>query len=279
MLQQPQTQRIKSDQKLSTKLAGKTAIVTGAAQGIGAAIAQCFLNEGAQVLLIDRDQSALRKQMKTLLAASNKAGSGAKSLALDVTAPGAGSKALKACIKAFGQCDILVNNAGITHAASFLELKEEDFDRVLDTNLKSYFVFGQALAKHWVANKQAGVVVNMSSVNAILAIPDQIPYVVSKGAVNQLTKVMAIALAPYNIRVNAIGPGTIATELARKAVMSSEAGRQKIMARTPLKRLGEPSEVASVALFLACQDSSYMTGQTIYPDGGRLALNYTVAID
>jgi glucose 1-dehydrogenase len=279
LLQQSQTKRAKRDSNKAGKLGGKTAIVTGAAQGIGAAIAQCFLNEGAQVLLVDRDQSALRKQVKALQAVSNKTISNVKSLALDVTASGAGTKALKACIKAFGGCDILVNNAGITHAASFLELKEEDFDRVLDTNLKSYFVFGQALAKHWVAAKQAGVVVNMSSVNAILAIPDQIPYVVSKGAVNQLTKVMAIALAPYDIRVNAIGPGTIATELARKAVMSSEAGRQKIMARTPLKRLGEPSEVASVALFLACQDSSYMTGQTIYPDGGRLALNYTVAID
>jgi glucose 1-dehydrogenase len=279
LLQQSQTKRAKRDSNKSGKLAGKTAIVTGAAQGIGAAIAQCFLAEGAQVLLVDRDQSALRKQVKALLTISSKTVLSVKSLALDVTAAGAGTKALKACIKAFGGCDILVNNAGITHAASFLDLKEEDFDRVLDTNLKSYFVFGQALAKHWVAAKQAGVVVNMSSVNAILAIPDQIPYVVSKGAVNQLTKVMAIALAPYNIRVNAIGPGTIATELARKAVMSSEAGRQKIMARTPLKRLGEPSEVASVALFLACQDSSYMTGQTIYPDGGRLALNYTVAID
>jgi glucose 1-dehydrogenase len=263
----------------SSRLQGKVVIVTGAAQGIGAAIAETFMREGAQVLLVDRDPAALRKQIKAMLVANTLTSANTKSIALDVTTAGAGTKALKACLKAFGRCDILVNNAGITHAASFLELKEEDFDRVLNTNLRSYFVFGQALAKHWVGAGQTGVVINMSSVNAILAIPDQIPYVVSKGAVNQLTKVMAIALAPYNIRVNAIGPGTIATELARKAVMSSEAGRQKIMARTPLKRLGEPSEVASVALFLACDDSSYMTGQTIYPDGGRLALNYMVAID
>jgi glucose 1-dehydrogenase len=265
--------------KTTGRLVGKVAIVTGAAQGIGAAIAECFLSEGAQVLLVDRDQAALRKQLKSLQTTSAVASQNAKSTALDVTTAGSGTKALKACIKAFGRCDILINNAGITHAANFLDLKEEDFDRVMNTNLKSYFVFGQALAKHWVAASQAGVVVNMSSVNAILAIPDQVPYVISKGAVNQLTKVMAIALAPHNIRVNAIGPGTIATELARKAVMNSEAGRQKIMARTPLKRLGEPMEVATVALFLASEDSSYMTGQTIYPDGGRLALNYTVAID
>jgi glucose 1-dehydrogenase len=273
------TKRASTGQAGAARLSGKVVIVTGAAQGIGAAIAECFLREGARVLMVDKDQSGLRRHLKSLHSTFAQSSENAKSIALDVCAPGAANKALKACLKAFGQCDILVNNAGITHAASFLELKEEDFDRVLNTNLKSYFVFGQAVAKHWVASKQPGVVVNMSSVNAILAIPDQIPYVVSKGAVNQLTKVMAIALAPHNIRVNAIGPGTIATELARKAVMSSEAGRQKIMARTPLKRLGEPSEVASVALFLACDDSSYMTGQTIYPDGGRLALNYTVAIE
>jgi glucose 1-dehydrogenase len=283
MLNNPKLKRTMAPPQTSSRLKGKVAIVTGAAQGIGAAIAESFLREGARVLLVDQDQSGLRKRITAFRTEYGSANADAleniKGIALDVTSQGAATKALKACLKAFGACHILVNNAGITHAASFLDLQEEDFDRVLNTNLKSYFVFGQALARHWVGSGQAGVVINMSSVNAILAIPDQIPYVVSKGAVNQLTKVMAIALAPYDIRVNAIGPGTIATELARKAVMSSEAGRQKIMARTPLKRLGEPSEVASVALFLACDDSSYMTGQTIYPDGGRLALNYMVAID
>jgi glucose 1-dehydrogenase len=253
------------------RLADQVALITGGANGIGAAIATCFIAEGAKVFLVDRDKPGLARARANTV--------GLQSLALDVSTTGASAKALKACLKAFGQCDILVNNAGITHSASFLDLKEEDFDRVLSINLKSYFSFTQTLARHWVKQNRPGVVVNMSSVNAILAIPDQIPYVISKGAVNQLTKVSAIALAEHRIRVNAIGPGTIATELARKAVMSSEAGRRKIMARTPLKRLGEPSEVASVALFLASEDSSYMTGQTIYPDGGRLALNYTVAID
>jgi glucose 1-dehydrogenase len=253
------------------KLQGKTALITGAAQGIGAAIAQCFLEAGARVFCVDKDKSALKKLWPITSTQGH--------LGVDVTSSGASSKALKACLKQFGACDILVNNAGITHASSFLDLKEEDFDRVLATNLKSYFQFGQTMARYWVAGSQPGTVINMSSVNAILAIPDQIPYVISKGAVNQLTKVMAIGLADHHIRVNGIGPGTIGTELARKAVMNSEAGRQKIMARTPMKRLGEPNEVATVALFLASADSSYMTGQTIYPDGGRLALNYTVALD
>ena len=263
--------------KSAPRLQGKVAIVTGAAQGIGAAIARRFIEEGARVLLVDQSAAPLAQQIKALKVDFDPASMLA--CKQDVTAPDSALKALKACLKAFGQCDILVNNAGITHAADFLELKSEDFDRVLAVNLKSYFVFGQALARHWVAARQTGVVINMSSVNAVLAIPDQVPYVVSKGAVNQLTKVMAMALAPHDIRVNAIGPGTIATELARKAVMTSEAGRRKIFARTPMRRLGEPSEVASVALFLACDDSSYMTGQTIYPDGGRLALNYTMALD
>ena len=126
---------------------------------------------------------------------------------------------------------------------------------------------------------KTGCIINMSSVNAILAIPNQVPYVVSKGGIAQLTKVMALSLAPYGIRVNAIGPGTIATELAKNAVLSDDAARHRVLSRTPLRRLGEPEEVASIAAFLASSDASYLTGQTIYPDGGRLALNYTVAID
>jgi NAD(P)-dependent dehydrogenase (short-subunit alcohol dehydrogenase family) len=186
--------------------------------------------------------------------------------------------AVQAALAVFGRIDILVNNAGVVHAAEFLDLKEEDFDRVLAVNLKGYFLFGQAVARAMVAGKVAGSMINMSSVNAVLAIPNQVPYVVSKGGVNQLTKVMSLALAPHGIRVNGIGPGTIATELAKTAVLGSEEARKKILSRTPLGRLGEPEEIASIAAFLASEDASYMSGQTLYPDGGRLALNYTVAV-
>ncbi len=115
----------------------------------------------------------------------------------------------------------------------------------------------------------------MSSVNAVLAIPDQIPYVVSKGAMRQLTNVTALALAPHGIRVNAIGPGSIMTDMLR-AIMDDPAVEQRILSRTPLGRCGEPAEVAAIAAFLASDEASYLTGQTIYPDGGRLGLNYTV---
>jgi len=252
------------------RLAGKVALVTGGAKGIGAAIVQRFVKEGARVAFVDADEPAGRA-----LPASD----ATLFVPADVTQRGVAASAVAAAVDRFGRLDILVNNAGITHAAPFLELDEADFDRVLAVNLRSYFTMGQAAARQLARQATGGAIVNMSSVNAVLAIPDQVPYVVSKGAVNQLTRVMALSLAPHGIRVNAIGPGTIATELARRAVMASDEARRRLLSRTPMKRLGEPDEVASVAVFLASDDASYMTGQVVYPDGGRLALNYTVDVD
>jgi glucose 1-dehydrogenase len=122
-----------------------------------------------------------------------------------------------------------------------------------------------------------GAIVNMSSVNAVFAIANQVPYSISKGGINQLTKVMALALAPHGIRVNAIGPGSIATDMLGSVMDDAEA-RKRILSRTPLGRIGEPSEIASIAAFLVSDDASYITGQTIYADGGRLPLNYTVPV-
>ena len=255
------------------KLKDKVALVTGGAQGIGLACAKQFLAEGARVAIVDINAEQGTRALAelgaehTLFIAGDAADS---SLAAEV---------VRQTLARFGRIDILLNNAGITHAAEFLELDVADFDRVLAINLRSYFVFGQAVARHMVAAGIRGTIINMSSVNAILAIPNQVPYVISKGGVNQLTKVMSVSLAPHGIRVNAIGPGTIATELARKAVMGSPAAERTIMSRTPLGRLGEPAEVASVAVFLASDDASYLSGQTIYPDGGRLALNYLMPTD
>ena len=252
------------------RLQGKTALVTGGAKGIGAAIVQRFAAEGASVAFVDADEAAGR---------ALSGDTGTLFVPGDVTRRGLAAQAVAAAVERFGRLDILVNNAGITHAAPFLDLDEADFDRVLAVNLRSYFTMGQAAARQMAAQGAGGAIVNMSSVNAVLAIPDQVPYVVSKGAVNQLTRVMALSLAPHRIRVNAIGPGTIATELARKAVMASEEARRRLLSRTPMKRLGEPEEVASVAVFLASDDASYLTGQVVYPDGGRMALNYTVDVD
>ena len=255
------------------RMDGKVALVTGGAQGIGLACARRFAAEGARVVIVDLD-SARGAHAAAAIGADR-----CEFVQGDVAHAPTAARAVEAAVGRFGAVDVLVNNAGVTHAADFLALQEVDFDRVLGVNLKSYFLFGQAVARWMVAAGRPGAIVNMSSVNALLAIPNQVPYAVSKGGVNQLTRVMAVALAPHAIRVNAIGPGTIATELARKAVLGSPAAERTILSRTPLGRLGEPDEVAKVAVFLAGDDSSYLTGQTVYPDGGRLVLNYTMPVD
>ena len=251
------------------RLDQKVAIVTGATQGIGLACAQRLLKEGARVMLVD-----IKPEGKAVAASM---GEHARFCAADVSLKVDVDAMIAATLAAFGRIDILINNAGVTHAADFLDLSEDDFDRVLRINLKSMFLCSQAAARHMVTQR-SGCIINMSSVNAELAIPNQVPYVVSKGGINQLTKVMALNLAPHGIRVNGIGPGTILTELAKKAVLGSPEARHTILSRTPAGRCGEPEEIASVAAFLASEDASYMTGQTMYVDGGRLALNYTVPV-
>ena len=253
------------------RLHGRHALVTGAARGIGLAIAQRFAAEGAEVTLVDLPGDAGPAAAAAIPKAAFEAADVAKRDQVE--------RVVAATLARAGRIDILVNNAGVTHACEFLDLAEADFDRVLAVNLKSMFLFGQAVARSMVERGARGAIVNVSSVNAVLAIPNQVPYTVSKGAINQLTKVMAISLAPHGIRVNGIGPGTIGTDLARQAVLGDEGSRRSILSRTPLRRIGEPSEVAAAAAFLASDDASYFTGQTIYPDGGRLALNYTVGLD
>lgn len=249
------------------RLSNRTALITGSARGIGLAVAERLIADGARVMLSDIDAATL-KEAGGRLHCPTKVTDVAKSSEIH--------ELIGAAVAELGHVDILVNNAGVVHTADFLDLAEADFDRVLSINLKSAFIASQAVARHMVP-RGTGAIINMSSVNAILTIPNQIPYAISKGGLNQLTKVAAIALAPYGIRVNGIGPGTIKTKLA-KVVASDDAQERKMLSRTPLRRFGEPSEVASIAAFLASDDASYVTGQTIYPDGGRLALNYTVEV-
>jgi glucose 1-dehydrogenase len=255
-----------------TRLAGKVAIVTGAANGIGLACARRLAADGASVALGDISADLGEAAAKTL----REEGARAIFVQTDVTKRAALENLVAMTIAEFGGLDIMLNNAGVAKTAPVLEMSDETFDLVLSTNLRSAFIGTQLAARRMKKAGRGGVIINMSSVNALLAIPGLAAYACSKGAMNQLTKVAAIELAEYNIRVVAIGPGTIMTDLARQSVMGDDAGRRRILSRTPIGRAGEPEEVASVASFLASDDASYITGQTIYPDGGRLALNYTM---
>lgn len=255
-------------------LKGKSAIITGGAGGIGRAIAERFLRDGVRVIVADLDSS----KGEETAAALSKLGT-ARFIKADISNRLDVHNMLAAALEDFGDVDILVNSAGIIHKADFIDLREDDFDRVLRVNLKGPFLAAQGIARYMIEKVgnggSPGTIINMSSVQAIITMPDQTAYAASKGGIEQLTKAMALSLAPHGIRVNAIGPGSIATEMLTAAV-GDEGARDLLLSRTPLGRIGEPAEIASIAAFLASDDASYITGQTIYADGGRLALNYTV---
>ncbi len=247
-------------------LHGKVTIITGGAQGIGQACARRFAREGAHVVLADVADArgaALAKEL------------GAMYMHCDVGDKVDVDAMVQQTLAKHGRIDVLVNNAGIFKAAPFLDVTEDDFDAVIRVNLKGAFLVAQAVAREMVKTG-GGSVVNMSSVNAVMAIPSIASYNMSKGAINQLTRAMALALADQGVRVNAVAPGTIATELAAQAVLTSEEAKARILSRTPMKRLGEPEEIADVVAYLASDASSYLTGEIITADGGRMALNYTV---
>lgn len=257
-------------------LENKVAIVTGAARGIGFAIAKRFVMDGAKVVVADVDDEAGHAAVEDL----QKLGE-ATYIHCNVAERLDVRNLVAETLNAYGDINVLVNNAGIVVGADFLDLELEDFDKVLGVNLKGTFLCSQAVARHMVEKVndggEPGCIINMSSINAQLAIPNQVPYCVSKGGVSQLTKVAALSLAPYGIRVNAIGPGSIMTDMLA-SVNHDPAARNRILSRTPMLRVGEASEIAGVAAFLASSDSSYVTGQTIFADGGRLPLNYVMQV-
>jgi len=253
---------------VSFGLSGRVCVVTGGAQGIGEACARRFAREGAKNVIVDVDDArgqALATALDGLY------------VHCDVGDKSQVDAAVARTMQAHGRIDVLVNNAGIFKAADFLDVTEADFDAVLRVNLKGAFLMGQAVARQMAAAGK-GSIVNMSSVNGTLAIPNISSYNVSKGGINQLTRVMALALADKGIRVNAVAPGTIATELAAKAVLTSEDAKKRIMSRTPMKRLGEPWEIADTVAYLASDAASYITGEIVVVDGGRMTLNYTVPV-
>lgn len=251
----------------------KVTVITGAAQGIGLACGQRFVADGARVVLADINAD----KGEAAAEAIRSDGGDAIFVSCDVGDKSQVTALVETAVKRHGRLDVMIANAAVLHIADILDLEEEDYDRVLRTNLKGFFLSGQAAARQMVSQGGGGSIINMSSIQAVITLPNILTYSICKGGVNSLTTSMSLALADKGIRVNGIGPGSIATDMV-KQLMVDEAARKKIMSRTPLGRLGDPSEVAAVAAFLASDDASYITGETIYVDGGRLGLNYTVPV-
>jgi len=251
------------------RLRDKVAIVTGAARGIGLAVARRFVQEGAQVALADWLADEVRDAASTL-------GAAAHAVPTDVGDSAQVNRLVASTVERFGRLDCLVANAAVQAEIPFLDLTEAEFDRVIRVNLKGAFLCGQVAARHMVGTKTPGTIINMSSVNAVTTHPVLVHYAASKGGITMLTKGMAVSLAPHGIRVNAIGPGTVNTPI--NANFFSMPGMvDRFLMRTPLGRIAEADEIAQVAVFLASDESSYVTGTTIYADGGRLALNGVMA--
>ncbi len=251
------------------KLQGKVAIVTGATKGIGIGCAAEMVKEGAKVVLTGRSlelgeaaaEKISREPGDTLFVPCDVKDSTQVKHLVDTT------------VARFGRLDIMVSNAGTNGKAEFLEVTEEDWDRIIDTNLKGVFLCGQYAAKQMVKQGEGGVIINMSSVMAVLGLKNQVAYSASKGGINQLTKVMSLGLVDHGIRVNAIGPGPIMTELMLR-VAEDEEVMNAILRRTPAGRIGTCEEVGRVAVFLASDDASFIHGQTVYCDGGRMIQSF-----
>ncbi len=260
----------------------KVVIVTGAAKGIGFACARRFAEDGYSVVLADADEASGSQALDALEAYKDHV----RFIQCDVSDKLAVHNLIAEALSHFGRIDVLINNAGVAIKGGIIDLSIDDFDLVMGVNLRGAFLVAKSVVDYMVneienredrsrLTDRPYSIINMSSINDNVALADYLAYTASKGGLKQMTKSMALELAPYGIRVNAIGPGSIKTDMLG-SVASDEDAMAKIMSRTPLGRLGQPAEIANIAAFLASEDASYITGQTLYADGGRLALNYTM---
>ena len=254
---------------MGNRLAGKVAAITGGSQGIGMAIAQRFAEEGADVSFCYRSNKAGADEAVTNIA---KTGRKVTGFQYDVSSVNDGQKFIADTAAQFGKIDILVNNAGLERRADFWDATEADFDAVLNVNLKGLFFITQAFVKNRMAVKAGGKIINISSVHEELPFPHFASYCASKGGVKMLTRSLSIELAPLGININSIAPGAIETPI-NKNLLSDPAKLSALLENIPLKRLGTPDDVASMAVFLGSEESNYATGTTFFLDGG-LTWNY-----
>jgi glucose 1-dehydrogenase len=254
---------------MSNRLQSKIAAITGASQGIGLAIAQRFAQEGADISFCYRSNRAGADEA---VASIQKLGRRCAAFQYDVGNVLQGQKFITDTAAQFGKIDILVNNAGLERRADFWEVTEADYDAVLNVNLKGLFFITQAFVKNRMAMKSGGKIINISSVHEELPFPHFASYCASKGGVKMLTRNLSIELAPLGITINSIAPGAIETPI-NKNLLNDPAKLSGLLENIPLKRLGTPDDVASMALFLASQEANYATGTTFFLDGG-LTWNY-----
>jgi len=245
---------------------GKTIIVTGATSGIGRAAAEAFAREGAAVVVVGRKENVVAEVVRAVAAS----GGSAVPCAVDITADDAPSRIVSAAVDGFGGLDVLVNAAGIIAAAPLDATSDETWDRMMDVNLRAPFRLMRAAAPRLAERK--GTIVNVSSVNGLRSFPGVLAYNVSKAGLDQLTRCVALELAPLGVRVNAVNPGVTVTNLHRRSGMDESkyaAFLERSKETHPLGRPGQPEEVASLILFLASDRAGWMTGETIPIDGGR----------
>lgn len=249
----------------------KVVVVTGGARGIGLAYCTRFANDGYAVVIADRLDDDGERAAATL----SRDGGVACYVHCDVTKRSQVETTMDTAVSSYGRLDVCIANAGVLDEGHFLDLTEEAFDRVMEVNVKGVFLSGQTAARQMIACGNGGVIINIASTVAILVVEHEGFYPVSKAAVAQMTRVMAVSLADHGIRVVGIAPGATRTPMMAEQLADPVISRA-IEARTPLRRAADPSEIAGVAAFLASDDASYMTGQTLYVEGGRLVLSLTM---
>jgi glucose 1-dehydrogenase len=254
---------------VANRLASRVVAITGGDQGIGRAIAERLALEGADVALCYRSN---KKGADEVVAELQKMGRKAAAVQADVGKVADGQRFITEAVAQLGGVDILVNNAGLERRADFWDVTEQDYDLVLDVNLKGPFFVTQAFVRHRIQAKAGGKVINISSVHEELPFPHFTSYCASKGGVKMLTRNLSIELAPFGITINNIAPGAIETPINTK-LLNDPAKLSALLENIPLKRLGKPEDVASMAVFLASSESGYVTGTTFVVDGG-LTWNY-----
>jgi len=265
------TQTIR-EKVITNRLKGKMAIITGGDEGIGRAIALRMAAEGADIGFCYRSNRAGADEVLTLIKngeAGGASGRRVQAWQADVSNTDQTRAFIESAFDHFGSIDVLVNNAGVERNANFWEVSEQDYDLVVNVNLKGVFFVTQAVVRHWIAAKQVGKIINISSVHEELPFPHFSTYCASKGGLKMLTRDLAVELAPFGITINNIAPGAIETPI-NKALLNDPVKLEPLLKNIPLNRLGTPEDVAGVAAFLASPDADYITGTTVFVDGGLL---------